>query len=279
MPLGFSLIIQRCLLRPLLLPRVLPLRPALCSCPYTSILGAPCARSPQKVAPPRPLGTPTLPASMETAAPPVSRAVTLLVAGHPASSVPFSLTPQEEGLFSVLRAAGAAGSPSTVIRVAGGWVRDKLLGRQSHDIDIVLDNVSGCTFAEHVRRYMLAAGMSVSDIGVITARPDQSKHLETATMRMMDMSIDFVNMRAEEYDVDSRIPHAVFGTPLQVRGLHWRAAHLRMGWLRPRAGAYRACPCSPLRVRPLSPLPLYGRCRPSHQCHSPPSSPAGRPAP
>lgn len=150
-----------------------------------------------------------------------SHVVTLLVAGQPPSSVTLQLTALEECLFGMLRAAGAAGSPTTVIRVAGGWVRDKLLGRSSHDIDIALDDTSGCAFAEVVRSHMLTAGMAVSDIGVITARPDQSKHLETATMRIMELPIDFVNMRAEEYDEASRIPTMTFGTPLQVRGGVW----------------------------------------------------------
>jgi len=34
------------------------------------------------------------------------------------------------------------------MRVAGGWVRDKLLGIESDDIDIALDNMSGPEFAE-----------------------------------------------------------------------------------------------------------------------------------
>ncbi|CAI5474566.1 unnamed protein product [Closterium sp. Yama58-4] len=43
--------------------------------------------------------------------------------------------------------------------------------------------------------------------------PDQSKHLETATMMIHGMWIDFVNLRAEEYAHDSRIPHTIeFGT-------------------------------------------------------------------
>jgi tRNA nucleotidyltransferase/poly(A) polymerase len=39
---------------------------------------------------------------------------------------------------------------NTVLRCAGGWVRDKLLGRDSLDIDIALDNMLGKDFAEKV---------------------------------------------------------------------------------------------------------------------------------
>jgi tRNA nucleotidyltransferase (CCA-adding enzyme) len=34
-----------------------------------------------------------------------------------------------------------------VLRVAGGWVRDKLMGIESDDIDIALDDMYGEEFA------------------------------------------------------------------------------------------------------------------------------------
>ncbi|KAL3763565.1 hypothetical protein ACHAW5_008108, partial [Stephanodiscus triporus] len=44
-------------------------------------------------------------------------------------------------------------------------------------------------------------------IGVIGANPSQSKHLETATMKIHGIDVDFVNLRANEvYGADSRIP-------------------------------------------------------------------------
>ena len=39
---------------------------------------------------------------------------------------------------------------------------------------------------------------------------EQSKHLETARMRLFDMWIDFVNLRSEEYSDNSRIPTKVY---------------------------------------------------------------------
>ena len=52
-----------------------------------------------------------------------------------------------------------------------------------------------------------------SNIGKIKANPEKSKHLETATIRILDMDIDFVNLRKEEYMGDSRIPIISIGTP------------------------------------------------------------------
>lgn len=48
----------------------------------------------------------------------------------------------------------------TTLRCAGGWVRDKLMGRQSLDIDIALDNMLGREFAERVNEH-LASKVSV----------------------------------------------------------------------------------------------------------------------
>lgn len=106
----------------------------------------------------------------------------------------------------------AAQSTDTVVRIAGGWVRDKLLGKPSDDIDIALDNASGEEFASAVKAVLSSYGYSSGSIGTIAANPEQSKHLETATMRIFDLDIDFVNLRSEAYIEDSRIPLIVFGT-------------------------------------------------------------------
>ncbi|PON45475.1 Poly A polymerase, head domain containing protein [Parasponia andersonii] len=92
------------------------------------------------------------------------------------------------------------------LRVAGGWVRDKLLGKDCYDIDIALDNMLGSEFVEKVTQYLLSVGEEAQGIAIIPSNPDQSKHLETARMRICDMWIDFVNLRCEEYSDNSRIP-------------------------------------------------------------------------
>ena len=40
------------------------------------------------------------------------------------------------------------------MRVAGGWVRDKLLNLNSNDIDIALDNMMGKEFVENLKVYL-----------------------------------------------------------------------------------------------------------------------------
>ncbi|KAL9245483.1 hypothetical protein vseg_019129 [Gypsophila vaccaria] len=101
----------------------------------------------------------------------------------------------------------------TQLRVAGGWVRDKLLGKECYDIDIAIDNMLGRELCEKINEYLSNTGEDVRGIGVIQCNPDQSKHLETARMRLFDQWIDFVNLRAEDYCENSRIPTMRFGTP------------------------------------------------------------------
>ncbi|CAI5946978.1 unnamed protein product [Closterium sp. NIES-64] len=123
------------------------------------------------------------------------------------------LSADESHLFSTLRDVVSHYGLGTQLRVAGGWVRDKLIGRDCIDIDIALDNLLGREFAEKVTEYLKERGEVVRGVGVIQKNPDQSKHLETATMMIHGMWIDFVNLRAEEYAHDSRIPHTIeFGT-------------------------------------------------------------------
>lgn len=107
------------------------------------------------------------------------------------------------------------------IRVAGGWVRDKLLGLVTHDVDLAVDDLTGVQFANLIQAYLQHTNqqqqvMGHHRIGVIAANPAQSKHLETATIILYNMDIDISNLRAQEiYQEDSRIPTVRFGTPLE----------------------------------------------------------------
>ncbi|XVE60770.1 hypothetical protein DITRI_Ditri05aG0154100 [Diplodiscus trichospermus] len=100
----------------------------------------------------------------------------------------------------------------TQLRVAGGWVRDKLLGKECYDIDIALDNMLGSEFVDKVQEYLSSTGEVAQGLTVIPSNPEQSKHLETARMRLFGLWIDFVNLRCEDYSENSRIPTMKFGT-------------------------------------------------------------------
>ncbi|EFJ21948.1 hypothetical protein SELMODRAFT_151539 [Selaginella moellendorffii] len=126
------------------------------------------------------------------------------------------LSAEEEKIFDRLLAVERHFGLGTQLRVAGGWVRDKLLGKDCYDIDIALDNMLGRDFCEKVNEYLKSIGEETKSVGVILSNPDQSKHLETARMKIEDVWVDFVNLRAETYADDSRIPSTMeFGTPKQ----------------------------------------------------------------
>jgi tRNA nucleotidyltransferase/poly(A) polymerase len=130
-------------------------------------------------------------------------------------STSISLTEEEDHLFKLVLDALRWQDKATTARVAGGWVRDKILGKESADIDITLDDQSGVDFAEGVNAYLASMGEQTESVGVILANPDQSKHLETANLRVLGFEIDCVNLRAETYAANSRIPEIRSGTPLE----------------------------------------------------------------
>ena len=123
--------------------------------------------------------------------------------------------------------SGDASEPCEA-RIAGGWVRDKLLSRDSNDLDIALSTLTGNAFALYLKHYLSSSsfassplaqspfftdeGSEMGRIGKIAANPEQSKNLETATARVLGLSLDFVNLRKESYDPGSRIPTMMFGT-------------------------------------------------------------------
>eukprot|EP01080_Neovahlkampfia_damariscottae_P009706 gene9706-1911_t len=122
------------------------------------------------------------------------------------------LTQFEERLFKFLLQVNKQLGKNTVLRVAGGWVRDKLLGKDSKDIDIALDNLMGIDFATAVHKYQEDNNYATSSIGLIKKDNEKSKHLETATTHIFGQEIDFVNLRSEKYS-DSRVPEVEFGSP------------------------------------------------------------------
>ncbi|KAG0371357.1 CCA tRNA nucleotidyltransferase, mitochondrial [Gamsiella multidivaricata] len=145
-----------------------------------------------------------------------------ILQGTSATNVPrpleIRLTDQEaeicKALDSVARKHEEQGGKKVQLRIAGGWVRDKLLGLSCHDLDIGIDTMMGYDFALLVNEYMESLGHGKRTIAKIATNPEKSKHLETATMVVLGMPLDFVNLRSEVYDDASRIPTGItFGTP------------------------------------------------------------------
>lgn len=140
-----------------------------------------------------------------------------------------SLTPPEQLLRNLLldcrNQIDTPGMKDLQLRWTGGWVRDKLLGVQSHDIDVALSTMTGWQFGQAMQTYLKEHGQKyedkatsqgfnsqLKDIHKIAANPEKSKHLETITTRMFGIDVDFVNLRKEVYDEESRNPQMEFGT-------------------------------------------------------------------
>jgi len=103
------------------------------------------------------------------------------------------------------------------MRVAGGWVRDKLLGLPNDDIDIALSNITGAKFIYFVKDYVSKKQNETNIVGktyIVDQNIEKSKHLETAAVEIYGEKIEFVNLRSETYG-DTRIPEIIAGTPEQ----------------------------------------------------------------
>jgi len=78
----------------------------------------------------------------------------------------------------------------------------------SHDLDVALSIPSGYSFALAFVEYLKGENVPTGSVGMVAANPEQSKHLETGTTRVMGLECDFVGLRSETY-TDSRIPSKV----------------------------------------------------------------------
>ena len=110
----------------------------------------------------------------------------------------FSILPHERKIFDlVAQCAREIGVPAYVV---GGYVRDRLLGRPTKDIDIVCVG-DGIRLAEAVA-------------GRLSPRPKVAVYSRfgTAMLRADGIEYEFVGARRESYSPDSRKPEVELGT-------------------------------------------------------------------
>jgi len=96
----------------------------------------------------------------------------------------------------ILRASKTLNKPSFVI---GGFTRDIILGRETNDIDVVIED-SGIDLASAVAKEM-------GDI-----RVNYFKNFGTAMLKWQGIEVEFVGARKESYQRDSRKPIVEDGT-------------------------------------------------------------------
>jgi len=119
----------------------------------------------------------------------------------------------EQEVMAIIREVVAKYTPSTKAYLVGGIIRDKLIGVESNDIDIMLSNMSGEDFARLVTKHL-----GVKDAHAIKANPEKSKFISTAKAYIPLSSgkiqeIDFAQARMDVYDGKSRIPVLKPATP------------------------------------------------------------------
>jgi tRNA nucleotidyltransferase/poly(A) polymerase len=133
------------------------------------------------------------------------------------------IQPNEKLLFDKLREY-AVTLPVT-LRVAGGWVRDKIIGLPNDDIDIALDTMSGEEFSKNLCSAIngnLGNRWEGWECKLILASAAGSKSEKLAPGKLLltfpDKSIidlDFVGLRSEVYDGDSRVPIVQAATAIE----------------------------------------------------------------
>lgn len=96
---------------------------------------------------------------------------------------------------------------NVIARIAGGWVRDKVLGIQSNDIDLAIEGISSRNFGDELVKQAKDKNPKAKSV-VIAANPEMSKHMETVRVCLFpDYWVDICNLRPKE------INSTDFGTP------------------------------------------------------------------
>eukprot|EP01084_Bolivina_argentea_P020915 38851_1 len=135
------------------------------------------------------------------------------------SKIEIILTKEEKETFNEIKCAISNNKifpNQTIVRCAGGWVRDKLLNitnNQINDIDLTIDNMTGEQFGKNLQKHFKLTQNKDLNITNILENPEKSKHLASITFKLNNIEFDVVNLRKEIYNNNNRIPLMVFGTP------------------------------------------------------------------
>lgn len=139
-----------------------------------------------------------------------------------------TLSPAEHILREFLLEC-AAHFPGLAIWITGGWVRDRLLGIPSSDLDLAMNSLTGRQFGHFLESFSARPDISAkynqkaaesglppsqtAKFTIIERNAEMSKQLETAHGKLFGLDIDLVNLRKEVYSGHSRTPEMEFGTP------------------------------------------------------------------
>lgn len=110
----------------------------------------------------------------------------------------FNIKPYERKIFELIQLS--ANELNVPVYVVGGYVRDRLLARESKDLDVVCVG-DGIALAEHLASKL----RPIPYIAVY-------RRFGTAMIRHKELEIEFVGARKESYSPDSRKPAVENGT-------------------------------------------------------------------
>ena len=107
-----------------------------------------------------------------------------------------SLNEKEKECFSIIMNNISKNNLGSVIcRVAGGWIRDKLLGKESDDIDISVSGIAAWKLVYSINTELYPKKFKM---GIIPKNPEKGKNIEVTTTNICNTSIDFVDLRLDE---------------------------------------------------------------------------------
>jgi len=120
------------------------------------------------------------------------------------------LSQMEQKLFDYLKSVITSQNLKSELRVAGDWVRDKLLSTKGHRMidtrermEILLDDMTGRAFVKHIQAYNLKNQLPRQAIGIFKSN---WMNLEVVATVLYGHSVSFSNLWAERSDGESRMP-------------------------------------------------------------------------
>lgn len=118
----------------------------------------------------------------------------------------------EQEVMSIIREVIAKYAPSTQAYLVGGSVRDKLIGVESQDMDIMVYPIRAEDFARLITKHL-----DIKDPHIIKDNPEKSKFISTSKVFLPTqngiMEIDIAQARQDVYRDNSRIPETKPATP------------------------------------------------------------------
>ncbi|EAX97214.1 polyA polymerase family protein [Trichomonas vaginalis G3] len=114
-----------------------------------------------------------------------------------------SFSQLDKDVIEIIKKTIDAISPKKVIvRIAGGWVRDKIMGRENDDIDIA---ISGATCNEFSDAMVSVLGPNTKRV-LLEANHEQLKHIDTARVCLFhDFWLDICSLRSALYSEGEKL--------------------------------------------------------------------------